>query len=140
MFARPRGECDQRFAARTGRSQFRWDNKSFRVGASVGVLAVTRERLSPAEVMSLADRACYVAKDAGRNRIHVFREGDVEFARSHGEMVGDALAASKICLEITETAAIMNLSRAMAFMDKLKACGCTFALDDFGSGFPPSPI
>jgi diguanylate cyclase (GGDEF)-like protein/PAS domain S-box-containing protein len=47
----------------------------------------------------------------------------------------DRVDSSRICFEITETAAIQNLSYASRFMKKLKDEGFTFSLDDFGSGF-----
>lgn len=41
----------------------------------------------------------------------------------------------KICFEITETMAIIKMKDAIDFMNEFKRLGCTFALDDFGSGF-----
>jgi diguanylate cyclase (GGDEF)-like protein/PAS domain S-box-containing protein len=45
-----------------------------------------------------------------------------------------AIPPARLCFEITETAAIGNVDRALAFIARMHAMGATVALDDFGSG------
>ena len=228
--------------------KFIWEERNFKVGVSIGLVPITPVTSSFTELLKHADAACYIAKDAGRNRIHVYDTEDLEIALRHGEMQwatrinqtleedrfclyaqpivpingdGDAgkhyellirmkdehdnitlpgiflpaaerynlidkidrwvvehafraleahpafvrqihfvsinlsgqsladapfleyvvkqlqdkdIDGRKICFEITETAAISNLSKAIMFISALKRLGCRFALDDFGSG------
>lgn len=52
----------------------------------------------------------------------------------HEELAGNDQVAQCLCFEITETAAMANLSQALHCMRMLKDLGCELALDDFGSG------
>lgn len=225
---------------------FSWEEHNFKVGASMGLVPIINNSANLSSLLKQADVACYMAKDKGRNRIHVHNADDEELAQRYGEMqwvtrlnqaikenrfclyaqtiipldnsvnehyellirmIGEngeiippgsflpaaerynlidqldtwvventfrSLAANptilnkinsvsinlsgqsltkhdsldfiisklneyeidghKICFEITETAAITNLSMAMKFIASLKKLDCQFSLDDFGSG------
>jgi Amt family ammonium transporter len=58
-------------------------------------------------------------------------ESFVEFVL---QAVGESAVAEALCFEITETAAVTSLSNARFLMSELKARGCKFSLDDFGTG------
>ncbi len=66
--------------------RFVWDGKVFAVGVSIGLVPIGKPDETVTSALSMADTACYAAKDAGRNRIHVYRESDNVLARRHGEM------------------------------------------------------
>ncbi|MEM7431431.1 MAG: EAL domain-containing protein [Pseudomonadota bacterium] len=230
-----------------GEYKFMWDDRSFRLGVSIGVVPITADNEDVAALLSAADSACAAAKEAGRNRIHSFQENDIDLMRRRREMqwaarinnaldenrfelfrqtiqplqkdergahyeillrmrdenggiispglfieaaerygitpsidrwvirsafrwlvseadererlalcsinlsgqsLGDekflpfvvdqfqmsGIDATKICFEITETAAIASYSQANRFINALKELGCKFALDDFGTG------
>jgi diguanylate cyclase (GGDEF)-like protein/PAS domain S-box-containing protein len=236
----------QRICDRMEDFRFEHDGRRFRVGASIGLVPVDRRWPTIAALLQAADTACYAAKDAGRNRVHVWFDSDeamrvrrgqthlasrlaqaldedrfVLFAqrirrlrgpqdglhaevllrmldgdgalvgpaaflpaaeRFHmasridrwvlrrvvawmqaaplerietlcvnlsGQSVGDRAfhrwaigtleetgdaVRRRLCLEITETAAVTNLADAAAFIAQVRAVGVRVALDDFGAG------
>lgn len=50
-------------------------------------------------------------------------------------LLGEPELVSKLCFEITETAAVSQLDHATGLINTVKPLGCKLALDDFGSGF-----
>ena len=82
---------------------FSWEGQSFRIGISVGMVAVTDSVHDLTELLKQADAACYMAKDLGRNRIHIYHPEDIELARRQGEMqwvshINQALDENRFCL------------------------------------------
>ena len=66
--------------------RFKWNEGIFSVGASVGVVGVAAQAVSSAEIMSMADAACYMAKDGGRNRVHLHQANDRDTVERRGQM------------------------------------------------------
>lgn len=65
--------------------QFIWQDRSFGIGASIGITGIHRAS-HKAGVMSQADVACYLAKDQGRNRVHIYRDDDQHLAQQLSQL------------------------------------------------------
>lgn len=64
---------------------FTRDGKVFRVGVSVGLVAFDGTVENSEKLALAADAACYAAKEAGRNRVHVYREREDRLTRTPRE-------------------------------------------------------
>jgi diguanylate cyclase (GGDEF)-like protein/PAS domain S-box-containing protein len=64
--------------------RFIWQDGLLTVGVSIGIVEITRDTPTVANVMSAADVACYSAKDLGRDRVQVYKSDDVP--ERHREM------------------------------------------------------
>ncbi len=83
--------------------RFVWGDRNFVIGASIGVVIIDQNSGNMTDVMRAADAACYNAKDAGRNRVHVVQENDLAIASRYGEMqwinkINDALDTNRFIL------------------------------------------
>jgi EAL domain-containing protein (putative c-di-GMP-specific phosphodiesterase class I) len=87
-------DCPGESAARVAESlrqtvsefRFAWKDKLFALGVSIGLLTFSDDSLSFDDILSIVDGACYIAKDKGRNRIHVYKPGDDELTERKGQM------------------------------------------------------
>jgi len=55
---------------------FHWQGKEYNIGISIGLIAIDRSIKSYEEALKLADTSCYIAKEGGRNRIHIHSSSD----------------------------------------------------------------
>jgi diguanylate cyclase (GGDEF)-like protein len=65
---------------------FEWDNQTFKVGASIGLVPFGSEPITLEELLSTADACCYSAKEEGRNRVHHADANPEAAQRRSGEM------------------------------------------------------
>ncbi len=83
--------------------QFGWEGYTFRVGVSIGLVSINDNIQNLTNLLRQADAACYMAKDLGRNRIHVYHPDDSDIAQRQGEMqwvarIYQALEEDRFCL------------------------------------------
>jgi len=65
---------------------FVWETHRFQIGVSIGLVEVGATATNLTDVLKRADAACYMAKESGRNRIHIYDEKDIDLTIRHGEM------------------------------------------------------
>ncbi len=101
------------------RFRFHWGAQVFRVGTSIGIAAVDRGCAGVDALLQAADGACYMAKDAGRNRIQVHTLDDPELARRADAMqwvsrIESALEEDRFCLFAQPIASLQQGTAALA--------------------------
>ena len=65
--------------------RFAWEDRTFTIGVSIGVVGINADNSEMSRVLSAADMACYAAKDSGRNRVHVYEQSDELASNRYGE-------------------------------------------------------
>jgi len=63
-----------------------WKDKIFNIGVSIGLVEISHLSGTVQDVMSAADSACYVAKQEGRGKVHIYSARDEVVARERGDI------------------------------------------------------
>ncbi len=116
--------CAENLRAAIEKVDFVWEGRGFAVTASMGLVHDLVGAASPEEIMSKADMACFMAKEKGRNRVHVHRHEDQEFSGRIREMnwvqrIQHALNESRFCLFAQEIVALSDTDEAGVHLEVL---------------------
>ena len=82
---------------------FSWDDKLFTVSASIGVVMINKDTITDVDAQKNVDIACYAAKNAGRNRVHLYHAKDDSLLQHTEELqwipkLSNALEKDLFCL------------------------------------------
>lgn len=66
--------------------RFIWENRIFTLGISIGQVPWQSNISTPEQLLSMADSACYMAKERGRNQVHTYSTEDKHMQRYESEM------------------------------------------------------
>lgn len=93
--------------------RFHWENKTFKVGVSIGIVSINASSVSNKEVLSAADTACYIAKEQGRNRVHIYEPDSTEIEKHTNETnwlnrINSALDNNKFVLYFQKIVSLNN--------------------------------
>ena len=79
-------EVAEKIRADVEQYKFVWEERIFRVGTSIGLVPINTNTGDLTELLSAADSACYVAKEGGRNQVHLYKADDKAIAQQQGQM------------------------------------------------------
>lgn len=109
-------ELAQEVRARLAAEPFRLDARTFTVTASFGIVTTHGTgRETPQEVLSLADSACFLAKERGRNRVQRHASDDAGVAQRRAEMnwisrINEALLENRFALYVQRIAPVHGVA------------------------------
>jgi len=106
-------EIAETIRAAINKMYFKWDGKSFETAVSIGVVPITESGTNLADLMRGVDSACYIAKDMGRNRVHVISEDDTAVAERYDELqwvhgIKQAIADDRIVLFVQRISSLTS--------------------------------
>jgi diguanylate cyclase (GGDEF)-like protein len=93
--------------------RFSWEDRTFTVSASMGLVRIDKDTVSKGALLSAADAACYTAKEAGRGRLQTYEAADANIARRQQEMdwvarITRAMDENRLLLHAQECSAIVR--------------------------------
>ncbi len=65
--------------------RFVWQDKTFGVGVSIGMVELDENIVTLADALGAADAACYAAKERGRNRLYLYRADDQQLSEQRSQ-------------------------------------------------------